>query len=98
MGLGAKLNELRRRKGLSLQQVADAVKISKPHLWQLERGESKNPTLEVLQRLAKFFDTTVSALLDEEETNMVFGRGFAGEVDEDTKSIIIKMAEKLIEK
>lgn len=98
MGLGANLNELRRRRGLSLQQVADAAKISKPHLWQLERGDSKNPTVDVLQRLAKFFDTDVGTLLGEKDSNMVFGRGFSESIDEDTKSIIIKMAEKLIEK
>jgi len=37
MGLGARIAELRLKKGFSLQEVADAVGVSKAHIWDLER-------------------------------------------------------------
>ena len=43
MGIGARLKELRVRKGETLQQVADAVKASKPHIWELEAEKSGKP-------------------------------------------------------
>ncbi len=65
MALGAKLKELRMRKGESLQQVADAVGASKAHIWELETGKSKNPTVESLTKLAEHFDVSVAFLIGE---------------------------------
>lgn len=65
MALGAKLKELRLRKGQSLQQVADAVGSSKAHVWELETGKSKNPSIELLTKLAENFDVSVAYLIGE---------------------------------
>lgn len=62
MSLGAKLAELRLRKGESLQAVANAVGISKTHVWQLEKGSSENPSLELLRKLAGHFNVPLSYL------------------------------------
>ena len=62
MSLGAKLAELRLRKGESLQAVANAVGVSKTHVWQLEKGGSENPSIELLKRLAEHFDVPISYL------------------------------------
>lgn len=64
MSLGAKLNTLRLRKAESLQATADAVGITKTHIWELEKGKSSNPTAELLGRLAAHFQVTVDFLLD----------------------------------
>ncbi|MGB4359540.1 MAG: helix-turn-helix transcriptional regulator [Rhodoferax sp.] len=80
MSIGAKLTELRLRQGESLQQVADTVGISKTHVWALERGTSKNPSLDLLKRLAEHFKVTVEYLaetsqnrsLDEEQAHQFF--------------------------
>ena len=100
MSLSDNLKKLRNRKGKSLQEVAEAVGVSKPHIWQLERGDKSNPSLELLRKLAVFYDTSISALIEEgEQRPMVFGREFKSEeVDEDTEKLIIQMAEKLIGK
>jgi len=66
MSLGARLKELRIKKNRSLQDVADAVKASKAHIWEIERGNSKNPTMELLDKLADYFDVSVSYLVGEE--------------------------------
>lgn len=64
MSLGAKLNELRLRKGESLQQTADAVGVTKTHIWELEKGKSANPSAELLRKLADHFKVTVDYLID----------------------------------
>jgi transcriptional regulator with XRE-family HTH domain len=96
MALGARLKELRVRKGESLQQVADAVKASKPHIWELEAEKSKNPSLELLSSLADHFNVPVSYLLAESTSAdaMIFGREFKGATEED-KKLFWQMAEKM---
>jgi len=63
--LGETLKRLRMEKRQSLQQVADAVGASKAHIWDLETGRSRNPSVDLLERLAKHFETTVSRLVGE---------------------------------
>lgn len=60
-----KLKELRMQSGQSLQQVADAVGASKAHVWQLETGKSKNPTIGMLASLADNFHVSVAFLIGE---------------------------------
>lgn len=62
MSLGAKLTELRLRKGESLQQVADAVEVSKTHIWGMEKGTTQNPSLDLLKKLAEHFNVTLEYL------------------------------------
>lgn len=90
MSLGARLKELRVRKGESLQQVANAVGASKAHIWELEKGTSKNPTIEMLTNIAVHFDTSLAVLVGEdpnapgEDTELVaMFRDFKGLDDRD---------------
>jgi transcriptional regulator with XRE-family HTH domain len=75
MSLGARLKQLRVKKNKSLQEVADAVGASKAHIWEIERGGSKNPSMELLTRLAGYFEVSVSFLVgespDEREAELV---------------------------
>ena len=66
MGIGTRLKQLRAKSNQSLQEVADAVGSSKAHIWEIERGGSKNPSMELLTRLADHFNISVSALVGEE--------------------------------
>lgn len=65
MDLGERLNSLRRKSGQSLQQVADAVGISKAHIWELEKGRSNNPSFELMQKLALHFGVSAGVLTGE---------------------------------
>jgi len=99
MSLGSKLKELRLKKGKSLQDVADSVKASKPHIWELERGTTKNPSLELLKNLAKYFNVTLDYLTGESEENdavQAFARNLAGKgLSEDDLSVLENMANAL---
>lgn len=66
MSLGLRLSDLRRKKAESLQQVADAVGVSKAHIWEMEKGRANNPSMALVTRLADHFGTTVAFLVGEE--------------------------------
>lgn len=65
MSFGETLNRLRIAKGLSLQDVATAVGISKAHVWNLEKGQSDNPSIELVVKLAGLFRVRVADLVGE---------------------------------
>lgn len=66
MSLSVRLRELRVKKGESLQAVADAVGVSKTHIWELEKGHSENPSIDMLTKLANHFKVTISELVGED--------------------------------
>ena len=66
MSLAIKLKELRIRHRQSLQQVADGVGTSKTHVWDMEQGNSANPSRELLVKLADHFRVSVSELVGED--------------------------------
>lgn len=65
MSFAINLKRLRLRSGKSLQQLADVVETSKTHIWDMEQGNSSNPSRELLEKLAKAFRVSVSELLGE---------------------------------
>jgi len=65
MSFGEKLNRLRVKNKLSLQDVATAVGISKAHVWNLEKGQSDNPSIELVVKLADLFRVRVADLVGE---------------------------------
>ena len=64
---GARLRDLRRRKGFSQEGFADHAKVHRTYLGGLERGE-RNPTLTILVKLARALDVTLSDLVQGIET------------------------------
>lgn len=59
------LRLLRERSGVTLNTVAAAVGTSRTHIWQLETARRRNPTLDLLQRLASYFEVSVGMLIGE---------------------------------
>lgn len=66
MSLGTRIGELRRKKGESLQQVGDAVGVSKAHIWELEKCRTDNPSMALVTRLADHFGVSVAFLVGED--------------------------------
>ena len=64
MGLAGKLKELRKKRSLSLAALAKEADVSKAYLWQLENEEDKQPSAEILYRIATVLGVTVADLLD----------------------------------
>lgn len=100
MQLNEKLKELRMKKGQSLQAVADAVGVSKAHVWELEKGTSKNPGLELLVKLATHFGVTIAYLTDEDSepkdaAAMQFFREYDGKLSQEDWEVLKTMASRL---
>ena len=53
-----KLEELRKNKGLSQEQLAEKVLVSRQTLISLEKGRY-NPSLDLAFRLSKFFNVPI---------------------------------------
>jgi putative transcriptional regulator len=61
-----RLNELRKEKQLTQQELADAVGVTRATILALEKG-SYNPSLELAFRLARFFKTGIEDIFSEED-------------------------------
>src|SRR5258705_11117737 len=90
MPLADRIKELRMKKKMSLQDVANAVEVSKAHIWDLETGRSKNPSIELLKKMANCFGVGVADLIEEnpaaeKEGSRVLGmyRGLKGPSERD---------------
>ena len=67
------LKLLRKRRNLSQQEVADAVNVARSTYTQYETGK-RLPSIDVLTKLAEYFDSTVDYLLGREEEPEPIGK------------------------
>jgi len=89
--LGKRLRQYREAKGLTLQQVADAVGCTKAYIWELEMRQGQRPTAERLNAIAKTLGVTVLHLLgepiggieDPSPADAEFFREYAGMTDDE---------------
>lgn len=65
MSFASKLHDLRIAQRLSLQDVASAIGISKAHVFNLEKGITANPSMELVIKLAELYRVRVSDLVGE---------------------------------
>lgn len=66
MSIGIKINEIRRKRGLSLQELAHQVGVSKGYIWELEKGTRDNPSLQVLEKLSSALKVPIRELVGED--------------------------------
>jgi len=66
MQLGRKIRDLRFRRGLTVQQLAEASGLSKGFISQVENDRT-SPSLATLRDLARALDTTVAYLVVEDD-------------------------------
>ncbi|AEI71141.1 hypothetical protein [EBPR siphovirus 5] len=60
--IGNRLAELRAERGLTLQDVADRTGLSKTHVWELEAGRTRNPSIDTAVRLARALGVSLDYL------------------------------------
>ncbi|MGE8034902.1 XRE family transcriptional regulator [Lysinibacillus sp. KCTC 33748] len=66
MGFGKQVNIIRKKRNMTLQDLSSVSKVSASMLSQIER-EEKNPTIQVACQIAEALNTTLSALLEQQE-------------------------------
>ncbi len=94
---------MRRKSGESLQTVADAVGVSKAHIWELEKARTENPSMDLVTRLADHFKVTVAFLVGEDieskDADRDLQRMFrqAKKLDDRERAILDSMMRTLLE-
>jgi transcriptional regulator with XRE-family HTH domain len=57
------LKTLREEKGLTQVDLANKAKVERTYIVKLESGDKKNPSLDILKKLAKALGVPVTELL-----------------------------------
>jgi len=70
MKVSEKIKKFRHLKGLSQQEVADKLRMSKNGYGSIERGEAGSNYLRRLQRLAEILEVDISDFFDRTEQNI----------------------------
>src|SRR5437868_10782681 len=60
---GARMKGLRTLRKMSLEEVGKAAGFTKSHVWELESGKSRNPTVRAIWSLARALGVTPAHLL-----------------------------------
>ena len=104
MRLGTKIAKLRRQKKQSLQDVADAVGVSKAHIWEMEKGKATNPSMVLVTKLADHFGVTIAYLVGEDVESQDAERDIqrmfrqAAQLDDTERQIIDDMIKSLMKR
>ncbi|MFJ7680003.1 helix-turn-helix domain-containing protein [Peribacillus sp. NPDC097198] len=61
--IGKNIAEIRKRRGYTLSELAKMSKISKSYLSNIERNINKNPSLEVMKKIATVLKVDLLTLL-----------------------------------
>lgn len=92
--LGDKIREQRKKKKLSLEQLAELSESSKSYIWELENKDDPKPSGEKVGRIAAVLDVTAEFLLSnsvttpsEEVADEAFFRKFKKMSEPDKKKI-----------
>jgi transcriptional regulator with XRE-family HTH domain len=62
--LGPMLRDLREQKGMTQAQLAKKAKVTRSYLAKMETSDQRNPSIAILQRLAKALGVPISELLE----------------------------------
>lgn len=104
MGLGARISDLRLKSRQSLQDVAEAVGVSKAHVWELEKGRTDNPSMALVTRLADHFGVSIRYLvgedIDAKDADEHLARMFrqAGELEPEDREILDDMMQSMLKR
>ena len=62
--LGEKLRGLRKKKGYTLEKLAELTELSKSYIWELENKNPPRPSGEKIAKIASVLGVTAEYLLD----------------------------------
>ena len=97
--LGGKMRDLRKRKGYTLEKLAELTESSKSYIWELENKNPPRPSAEKVGRIAAVLGVTSDYLVDStdktdvvEATDQAFFRRYR-KMDPATKDKIRRMVD-----
>mgnify|MGYP000477542966 CR=1 FL=1 len=99
---GQRLQRLRDREGLTLDNLASKIGSTKSYIWELENKPNIRPSAELVYKLSKALGTTVGILMGESEIeelsekDQVFFRNYQ-ELTPDTKKRLSRIMDALMD-
>ncbi|MGP4042437.1 helix-turn-helix domain-containing protein [Gracilibacillus sp. D59] len=64
--IGTNINRIRKKKNLTLSELAERADVSKSYLSNIERNLNDNPSIQIVEKLAEVLGVEVVTLLGEE--------------------------------
>lgn len=95
--LNDRIRELRKTRGLSLEQLADMVGSAKSYIWELENKPEIKPSANLVSKLARALNVTMDSLMDESKENdrdIVFIREYKN-LPEETKTQLMNILQAM---
>lgn len=100
--VGSRIAEIRNSRGISLSKLSRESGVSKGYLSELENGIKENPNIEILDKIAKALDISVSDLFEqdpideeledlEEDMKLLFSK--AKQLSKENRKKVLKMIE-----
>lgn len=65
--IGKNIYDLRKSRGLSLTELSERSSISKSYLSNIERNLNKNPSIQILEKIASVLKVEVKSLINSEK-------------------------------
>jgi XRE family transcriptional regulator, master regulator for biofilm formation len=62
--IGKNIYQLRKKRKLTLSELADRANISKSYLSNIERNLNQNPSIQVMEKIANVLDVDLKILLE----------------------------------
>jgi transcriptional regulator with XRE-family HTH domain len=97
--LGEKIRERRKKKGYTLEKLAELSNSSKSYIWELENKNPPRPSADKIAKIASALGLTSDYLVDEDESipaadavDQAFFRKYR-KMDSNTKERIRRMVE-----
>ncbi len=66
--IGSNINNIRKRRGLTLSELADRANVSKSYLSNIERNLNQNPSIQVIEKIAAVLDVDLTNILHADAT------------------------------
>lgn len=67
--IGNNIQQIRKRKGLTLSECAERANISKSYLSNIERNLNKNPSIQIMEKIANVLDVDLRTLIGATPSN-----------------------------
>ncbi|MBK0292115.1 MULTISPECIES: helix-turn-helix domain-containing protein [Priestia] len=62
--IGDKIHKIRKKKGLTLSELAERANMSKSYLSNIERNLNDNPSIQVVERIAAVLNVDLHTLIE----------------------------------
>jgi XRE family transcriptional regulator, master regulator for biofilm formation len=69
--IGKNIQELRKKKGLSLSELAERANMSKSYLSNIERNVNQNPSIQILEKIARVLEVDFRTLINSDSLEIL---------------------------